>query len=215
MNPRWILAVAAGLLLVTGIACRFWVGQLSEQHDKIERLPLINANGFRKAKVGSQVLVAGTISERNPLVAEDFVSQITYRADRGDKGARWVEQSRRTPPLWLTSPDGEVHLVNANYRLAANETAWTLDLPERGLHHRVRPEEARASSGFSTKDKVLAFGKVVSGETVAELDATWLYGGTRDSWLDESARDYRVSRLVPWTLWALALVFAGLAFVRR
>jgi hypothetical protein len=224
MKPKWILAVAAVLLLVTGVACRRWVGQLSSQHDKVERLPLLNAPDFRKAKPGAEVLIAGTVSDRNPVLFEDFVCLITYRFARPEATQPWVEETRRTPSVWLAAADGEVHVVNANYRLEAVESARELEVTERGLHTwQSRPEReagtdataTRAATGFGRGDRVLAFGKVVSSEGVAELDATWIYGGKRSQWLEESARDYRVARLVPWTLWALALVFIALAIVRR
>lgn len=224
MNPKWILAVAAVLLLVTGIACRRWVGLLSFQHDKVERAPLLNAPDFRRSKPGAEVLVAGTVSSRNPVLFEDFVCLITYRFGKAGKLQPWVEETRRTPPLWLAAADGDVRVVNANYRLEAAESARELEVTERGLHTwQSRPDRevgtdastTRAATGFNREDRVLAFGKVVSSDGVARLDATWIYGGNRDQWLEESARDYRVARLVPWTLWALALVFVALAAVRR
>ena len=215
MKPRWILALAAGLLFVTGIACRVWVGQLSEQHDKIERLPVLHAPDFRKAKPGAEVLVLGTLSYRNPLLVEDLVCMITYRSTQTEKTVTWSEEARRTPPIWLNAQDGEVHLVNANYRLEANAAARKVDAAERGPRYSHLDDANHATTGFGRGDPVLAFGKVVSSEGVAEMEATWLYSGNRENWLDESAHDYRVAQLVPWTLWVLALVFGALAFLRH
>ena len=213
MKPKWILAAAALLLTGTGVACRLWVLQLSAQHDKIERLPLLNAPDFRKAKPGAEVLVAGALSDRNPLVFEEFVSLIRYR--QSDKRA-WLEESRQTPPLWLSASDGEVHVVNANYRLEALESTRRVAVAEHGLKHWQAPTDASLLvTGFGRGNRLLAFGKVQPSAGVAELEATWIYGGTRDEWLADSARSFGVARLVPWTLWALAAVFIGLAFLRR
>ena len=211
------------LLLGTGVVAHRWVGQLAAHHDTIERLPMLHAPDFHKARIGAEVLVAGTLSERNPILFEQFVTLIRYRyaAPEGEqKGPPWVEESRQTPPLWLAAADGDVRVTNANYRLNAVESARRLEVSERGLQHwQSRPdrvggtaeEATHAASGFVRGDKVLAYGKVRAAEGVGTLDAVWIYGGTREQWLEQSAREFSVARLVPWTLWALAAVFGGLA----
>jgi hypothetical protein len=70
-------------------------------------------------------------------------------------------------------------------------------------------------TGFARGDRVLAFGRVKADEGVAQLEAAWLFGGTREQWLAQAAGAYSIARVVPWVLWALAIGCAGLAAALR
>src|SRR5687768_12286335 len=137
---------------------------------RIPRMPIISAATLEQAALGSEVMLEGQIWEGSPLQFRSFVAYVReeFVAKRG-----WRVRDRATPPLMVTVPDGQVRVVNNNYRLLPR----TLPVEWRPDFQRFTP--SKQYRALIIGSRVVIFGTVTKDQQGRAITAEYVAGGSR------------------------------------
>ncbi len=122
--------LAIGLLftvvgLVFGVVAPRATGQ---EITRVERLPPFAVGDLREQPVGAEVLVEGRVSDRMPAAFRSYVAyareEYRGRERTGNRGQRWVEDERVTPPLVVELSSGQVQIANDDYHFGNTPVSW-------------------------------------------------------------------------------------------
>ncbi|GAB4214496.1 MAG: hypothetical protein OHK0022_53110 [Roseiflexaceae bacterium] len=195
------LAIGAGLAI-------FGTQQAQAAADRAERLPPLSAAALDDGQPGREVLIEGRVSERNQALFQGMVAYVRqeYRGTDDDGDARWSEDERRTPPLWIDLPGGAVKLANDTYRLESPAQQW--QEPGGTSWNGFTGEGTKRYQGVAAGDPVIAIGTLVDGQEGPELRAEFVHGGTRSSYI---AAQRSEAAFLPWFGGLFALIGAGIA----
>lgn len=191
---------AIGLLFAgLGALVMFYFAPMFNQAAaRVERLSPLTAATLAASPAGQDGLIEGRISERNPVQFRLFVAYVRYeyrgQDNDNDNESKWVEDERVTPALLLDLPGGRVQLTNSDYGLEGKLVKWQ---SEPTLTWNSWSEDGTKSyEGLERGNPVLAIGTVVEGPTGREVQAEWLYGGTRTTYIEDQRTSAKVARWV-------------------
>src|SRR5262245_58052064 len=110
----FLILFGLGFLSLGGFMATAGAQQARAQAERAERLRPLTAAALDDSRSGSEALVEGRISARNPLLFQQFVAYIReeYRGSDDDDREKWEEDERRTPALRIDVADGIVALAN-------------------------------------------------------------------------------------------------------
>lgn len=170
------LAVSVGgCVILFGIFLLASSNYGNETVDRVSRLPIFSRVELNNSLPGSEAVVEGRISASTQPRYQTLVAyERESRQSNGDRETEWEEEELVTPPLLLETASGlvqvEVNSATSSYDLG--NTAHTLpDGPEDRYN------------GFRASDEVMALGVVARGSEGQVLDATLIYGGTRETYI--------------------------------
>jgi hypothetical protein len=207
--PGIVMVVLGVVGLALGVGLGVFVARSAqEEAARAERLVPVGAAALEDAHVGSEVLVEGQISERNPALFREFVAyeREEYRGSDSDGDAEWSRDEIRRPPLLITVGDGFVQVAGETYVLRDMPVRWQESnvLSWNGL----TGEGTKRYQGFAVGNPVVLIGTVVSGSEGNQLQAEFLAGGTRASFMMARRGD---AAILPWVGLALSIVGLGIA----
>lgn len=175
------------------------VGMSSRREvDRLETLPLLDLAGLNDTAAGTEALLEGRVSERNPFQFRPFVAYIRqeYQGQKCEDNlndddnsldceAVWVEDERVTPPLWLDLPGGRARLTNTSYNIqnpgfTQQSTPYLIE------------RETKFYRGFRIGDPVVVAGTVADDPEGPAFRATVVSGGDRPTYLANQRGEARL-----------------------
>lgn len=187
---------AVGLFIAAIAACAAWYC-----HDRVTQLsgvPVRSAAAVADARYGTLVLVYGGVWAGSGDGLRVFVNETEICRTRTTTNSdgktttstscHWNETGRTTPPFDVIFDGVPVHVSNGDYRLTGPNRYITT-----GWRTRLR--------GFANGDGVL----VVGATTPNGIQATEVYGGTRDQYIGGYA--------VWFWVWVVAALICGIGGV--
>lgn len=177
--------------------------------DRAEQMEPLTPGSLEMRAIGSEVLIEGQLSSRNNRLFREYVAYIReeYRGSDDDGDPEWVEDERRTPPLLIevggvrTAP---VQIGNDDYVLKRTHESWQES--NRLTWNGLSGEGTKRYSGLIAGRAVMAIGTVQRGLEGLELQAEFIFGGTRAEYI---ADQRSAATWLPW--FGLAFVVPGVA----
>lgn len=181
-----VMTGIGAIFLAVGLI--FWLSSPGayQELERVASLPQLSAVQLADTRPGVEAVIEGRAAERNELHRQGFVAYISrqYQGERcetDDDGNRdcesiWQENERVTPALWLDVAGGRARLSNNNYAIENPPAAWQ---STEGL----RSYETVRLEGFKINDPVFAIGQVVASSDGPALQASLIFGGTRQDYL--------------------------------
>lgn len=214
MRIQNFILPAIGLLfaILGALVVFYFAPTFNQAAAGVERMSPLTAATLAESPAGQEGLIEGRISETNPLQFRLFVAYVRYeyRGQDNDNGndneSKWVEDERVTPALLLDLPGGRVQLANSDYQLEGMRVKWQSDSTL--TWNSWSGEGTKSYEGLERGNPVLAMGTVVEGANGREFRAEWLYGGARDTYLDDQRTSAQVTRWVGLAF----LVVGGIIF---
>lgn len=168
-----------GLLFVCGaLLCGLLTFYSSiRASNRVRRLAAVTAALLESTRVGTEVLLEGRLSDRNPVQSHGFVAYVhEWRQidEEGDPGS-WSVFAQVTPPLLLKLPGGLVQVGNDDYDL---EDAHTVEEEEA-----FDEPSTNRYKGLAAGDPVIVVGVVVAGPEHPQVEADFIARGTRASYI--------------------------------
>jgi hypothetical protein len=200
-----------GVLFVVGACLCGLVALITSQRaaGRVEGLQPIGARALMSTPPGTEVLIEAHVSDDNRVLLEPYGYVAYVREERSvwrDDGSwetgSWSEQARVTPPLLLELADVVIEIENDDYALQNVHT-----VEEGGAVG--QPSDLRLT-GLRAGEPVLVLGTVLGGKEVGRVEAEFIAGGTRESYIAGQ-------RSAGWIFLAVSLVVAllGGAFLLR
>jgi hypothetical protein len=191
--------IVGGIGLVLGLAgfvvWRYAPGAAAAEHARLTALPTPDSISIGDTRVGTEVIVEGSIAQSQPKRLRDFVAYVKEEERRDAKEreryGRWKTVEKVTPPLDLVAGEGILHVVNTNYRIGYAATHWqdTFQIVD------------TTYSGLVAREAVFAHGRVAAGG----LEAMTVGSGTRASYLETAAGNVAAM----WWLGVIFLIVSG------
>lgn len=215
-----IFLVIFGLIFVAvgiGIGV-FGASAATAAADRAENMPALSVAALESRAIGSEVLVEGRISSRNPARFREFVAYVReeYRGNDDDGDPQWREDERVTPPLLLEVGGRLMQIGNSNYQFENPPVRWQeSDLLR---WNSFSGEGTKRYRGFGVGDPAMTIGTVEMGNEGRVVWAEFLFGGTRADYIASKRQDAAV---LPWiglifgAVGGLFALIGGLLFVRR
>lgn len=205
-----ITAFIGGVFLLFGIIFSGAALLTRNEASHLKTVPLVPRPVISDSQPGREVMVSGTISERNPLAYEQFVvymrEERTYDSE-GD-AYEWDINETVTPPFKLETADRLLQVEAIN-----TEGAYGLSNPSGTLY----PAADIRYSGFVRNDVVVVHGFIQSDLEGNILDAEMVHRGTRESYIDSLASGVWVFMLLGGIFGSIGLVmlaFPTIALIR-
>ncbi|MBN1661478.1 MAG: hypothetical protein JXA93_24005 [Anaerolineae bacterium] len=200
-----------GVLFVVGTCLCGLVALIASHHaaDRVEHLQPISARDLVSTPPGVEVLIEAHVADDNRVLLEPYRFVAYVREGRSvweDDGSwetgSWSERERVTPPLLLDLGDVVIEIENDDYELRNVRTVETGG-------RAGEPDDTRYS-GLRAGEPVLVLGTVLGGKEVGRVEAEFIAGGTRDSYIAGQ-------RSAGWIFAFISLVVAllGSAFLLR
>jgi hypothetical protein len=220
-----IFIFVGAFFLLMGLIFVFAGMSSGREVDRLETLPVLDLAGLNDTAAGTEALLVGRLSERNPFQFRPFVAYIRQeyqgqrcRDDLSDDDnieecePIWVEDERVTPQLWLDLPGGRVQLANTDYALQNPSSAQQLP-------PYLKEHETKFYEGFRIGDPVVVVGYVADDPEGPAFRAVVVAGGDRPTYLTNERSESRVFTGIGWVFSVLGcLLFIGLIallFFRR
>lgn len=218
------LGFAALVAGVVGSAMWYSSVHAQKEAELVASLPEVGADALREQRAGQAVLVAGTLAGDNPVLFRRFVAYLHYEPHRESSNnstrTNWRVRERFTPPLWVETATGRVLVRNNTYELGA-ATEEPVGLGERGSSawqdeqaHRMWDRSNPSSgpqwyTGFEPGQAVVVLATVARAGAAPELEASRVYGGTREQLLESARGAATVFRVFAFVLIPLSLAALG------
>lgn len=168
-----------GLLVVVGALLCGLVGLFSSIRaaNRVRKFNAVSAAALEASVAGQQILVEGTISDRNPVRSHGFVAYVqeSREVDEDGNAESWSVTARVTPPLLLELPDGLVQVGNEDYDV---QDAHTIE----GEGSFDEPSTTRYR-GLAVADPVLVVGAASAGPELPQIEADFVARGTREEYI--------------------------------
>ncbi|MEI6777274.1 MAG: hypothetical protein WCK70_10255 [Chloroflexales bacterium] len=206
------LVLMGSVFLCIGVVLgSFGARGANAEADRAERLSPLSAAAIGDAQPGSEALLEGSLSARNPLRFRDFVAYIReeYRGSDSKKNAKWVEDQRVTPPLLVDVVGGSVQISNDTYRLAGPHARWE----DAGGHYwnGFTGEGSKRYAGLVMGRPVMVIGQIQPGTEGPEVRAELIFGGTRAEYIADRRDTARILPIVGGILGCVGVLLLGIA----
>jgi hypothetical protein len=201
-NSDWAFAVVLIMLFTAGSF--MMLESCESRHDAahLERLPVMTGRLLANSPPGREVIVEGRISNNMQPEYENFVTYVEkHRQRNSDGNLSWVTEREFTPPLLVDTSEGRVRIekdrTTSYYTFV--EPAYTT----------FSESDERRYSGFRRDDLIMALGEVEKGIDGMVLDAEFVYGGTRNQYIERQ----RINATAFFWISSILLVMAVLVVV--
>jgi hypothetical protein len=205
-----VIFIAMGLLfmLIGGLVASFIAQSAQANAERVERLVPISGPAFNDGTPGREVLIEGVLSERNRARFRDFVAY--YREEyRGtdEDGDDKYELMETVAPGLLVDVDGTlVQIARDSYAFDRPHEQWQ---DRSSLEYNVFSGEAtNIYHGFVAERPVLAVGTVQRGLEGLELQAEFVYGGTRAEYIERERSNIGFARIFGVIFGGIGALFA-------
>ncbi|QRK09467.1 hypothetical protein JQX13_04825 [Archangium violaceum] len=165
---------------------------------------------------GEAVLVTGRLASDNPVLFRRYVAYLHHEPYRDTSGStartRWRVKERVTPALLVETPSGgRVRIRNEDYAIGAatkepgelderGPTSWK-DEKSEGSWDPSRPATgSQWYTGFEAGQDVVVLGTLASGGETPEVNATRVFGGTREELVASAQGSARFFQIASWVL---------------
>lgn len=197
--------IGGGIAIFGTIAVR---GEIA----RAERLTPVSAAAFDDLAPGSEVMIEGVLSQRNKARFRNFVAyrREEYRGSDKDGDPKWSVDEEYKPAL-LVETSGSITIAADRYSIQKPHQTWQ---EGRGLTwNGVTGEGTKRYSGFVAGLPVMAIGTVQPGSEGNELQANFVFGGSRTDYLADKRT---TATFLPWFGGCFAmfgLLFIGIGVV--
>ncbi|NJM09313.1 hypothetical protein HC891_28535 [Candidatus Gracilibacteria bacterium] len=205
-GPTIFLVLGTLFMLIGGLVS-FFIAQSGQANaERAEGLLPISGPAFNDGTPGREVLIEGVVSARNRARFRDFVAY--YREEyRGtdEDGDDQYELMETVAPALLVDLNGTlVQIARDSYRFDLPHARWQ-DRP--GLEYSVFGDEATSIYyGFVAERSVMAIGTLERGAEGLELQAEFVYGGTRAEYINRERNNVRFA-------WIFGAIFGGVGAI--
>jgi hypothetical protein len=179
----------------------FVPNMLRERADRLSELEPLSAVVLADSAPGREALVEGRISRQNDIARYGLVAYSYERRERDTDGDyEWKTYRHETPPLLIDLPNGRIQ-VERDYDLQS--------LPSSN-NHRNGNERYR---GLKHGDAVLVVGTVARTLEIPRINAEFVAGGTRDSYIASQRNAAHIFSIIGWVVSGIGLLIFGTAGV--
>jgi hypothetical protein len=201
MRTRWKGCggiLFGGIFTVVGLVVALLLpGIIHQQANQLSQREPLSAVVLADSAPGREVLAEGRVSPNNRTVRGALVAYVYERLVSDSDGDRsWRHYRSETPPLLIDLPDGRIQVARGYdlQQLSGNNTEQHNDERYRGLQR---------------GDAVLVVGTLAPSRELPRINAEFVAGGTRDTYIANQHATAQAISLIGWIFSGIGLLVVG------